>query len=872
MHDNVRALPGLRARTLDISLPRLPANHVARPRLVDSLVRDDNRLTLICAPAGYGKSVLLNECVRQASVATRIVWLDLLGHTLTPDDLLARLAAALQLPFGEGDAAIELSQLIGRLVQQPVWIILDDYPRQPCSELDACLDHLLERSPHTLRWWITGRRRPNWHLPRLLLQGAIEERNAQALALSSDEFMGYLQQLKAPLSSELAAQLHQCTEGWLAGICLHLIEGDNTELAQRLDAGSPLLLEYIQREILDELAPELCEVVLILAHMPRFSAALCQHMLEAHDGTQVIEQLRQHQLFLCPLDTQGEWYRLSPAFTTQLKLLPECQPPLHEHILACQWFAQRGEVRDAVEHALCADQPETAASYLQRYGEDQLLIGESVSQLLHWRDELPASLFASTPHLIILQAWALIICTRLDEVEACIDELARYMPQPSAKRQQLMLANYQVIIGVLHRQRGLASARQHCLEALNELDERGWSQQILCHQALTQQAGAEQNLALAEAHCHKGLKLAREHGNILFDALLTIDQVHLLIMRGQRQTAKERTEYALQLLHEGGVRGPVYARLLLLRGILHAGRGERARAREALEAGIQEAESCEDAYSLHGHIGLAELCAQEGHYEAAQHHLRNAEQKMQSYRVPRMRYREALSLAKGQLWLRLGDAEKALSVFTEVREHLLQCQFLAPSGFCNLLPQSRLLEARAQIAVGQTTQALASLQSMLHEFTESGHLSLAAQAQLHSAQALEQLGDSQQADQQLCAALLEAQRQEHFKPVMELLQSQPQWLDEVLLLSSQLQPLRQHLLSASEAADANQPSLAPVLSKREVAVLDLIAKGCSNQQIAEALFISLHTVKSHARRINTKLGVQRRTQAVALAKAEGLIS
>ena len=61
------------------------------------------------------------------------------------------------------------------------------------------------------------------------------------------------------------------------------------------------------------------------------------------------------------------------------------------------------------------------------------------------------------------------------------------------------------------------------------------------------------------------------------------------------------------------------------------------------------------------------------------------------------------------------------------------------------------------------------------------------------------------------------------------------------------------------------------LSSREQAVLALIAQGCSNQEIAEQLFISLHTVKTHARRINTKLGVARRTQAVAMAKSMGLV-
>ena len=71
-----------------------------------------------------------------------------------------------------------------------------------------------------------------------------------------------------------------------------------------------------------------------------------------------------------------------------------------------------------------------------------------------------------------------------------------------------------------------------------------------------------------------------------------------------------------------------------------------------------------------------------------------------------------------------------------------------------------------------------------------------------------------------------------------------------------------------------QPAAATLrepLSSRELDVLRCIAQGYSNQQISEALYISLHTVKSHARRINHKLGVARRTQAVAQAKLLGLL-
>lgn len=82
----------------------------------------------------------------------------------------------------------------------------------------------------------------------------------------------------------------------------------------------------------------------------------------------------------------------------------------------------------------------------------------------------------------------------------------------------------------------------------------------------------------------------------------------------------------------------------------------------------------------------------------------------------------------------------------------------------------------------------------------------------------------------------------------------------------------QRLLLQRLPAQAERPAtLADGLSGRELAVLELIAQGLSNQEISERLFISLHTVKSHARHINDKLGVERRTQAVARAKVLGLL-
>ena len=861
MQDKVRALhPAAISRQPEHPLPRLPAAHIARPRLTRALLAGDCRLTLVCAPAGFGKSVLLNECARQAPHGTQVVWLDLLGHPHSPAELLARLAAALHLAHGDGEPCAELGLLLGR-VEQPLWIILDDYPRQPCAELDACLDRLLERAPHTLRWWIGGRRRPAWNLPRLLLQGDLQELDAHALALDQDELGRLLQQRQQSLPDELTAQLLYHSEGWLAGVCLLLIGGHADNLAQRLAAGTPLLLEYLEREVLATLPPPLQHALFVLAHMPRFSAALCEHLLEEHGGAQVLEQLRQRQLFLHGLDSCGEWFRLWRPLAAMLKRMPGGQPPLQAHVRACQWFAAREAVREAVEHALWAAQPDVAASYLQRYGQDQLLIGQSVAQFLHWRDGLPPSLFNSTPRLIMLQAWALIICARLDEVDACIAELGRFLPQPDARRQQQLIAQYQAVLGVLQRQRGQSSARQHCLEALEVLHESAWSQHILCNQALAQQAMAELDLTSAQHYSREGLRLARLRGSVLFESLLSVDHIHLLAMLGERERALEQTGQCLQLLQDADQRGPVLARLLLLRGTLLASRGDSEAAKAVLKQGIQEAESCEDAYLLYGYLGLAELASAQGDIETAQHLLRRAERQMQLSHVPEIRYRELLLLAHGGLWLRQGDAGQARNAFLRVRQRLEKERLLAPSGFYDLLPRARLYLARAELALGETAAALSALQALHDDCQRSGHHTLATQARLIQAETLHLSGHAAEAEALLRMAVDEAQRQQQLLPLLALQQRQAEWL-----IGNPAWP--QQLLQAAEGNDAPLPSES-LLSKRELAVLGLIAQGHSNQQIAEQLFISLHTVKTHARRINVKLGVQRRTQAVARAKAEG---
>ncbi len=862
---NVHPIGPRALRLPDSPLPRLPAAHLSRPRLVQALLAGDSRLALICAPAGFGKSVLLNECVRQAPLGTHVVWLDLLGRALTPQDLLKRLAKALGSAVEEGDTYDELCSLLSR-VEQPLWIVLDDYPREACAELDDCLDRLLEQAPHTLRWWIGGRRRPAWNLPRLMLQGDLLELDAQALALEEAELDGLLQQHHLDLPTELRAQLLHNSEGWVAGVCLLLIKGTVENLPERLSAGTPLLNDYIAREVLNGLSPDLLRALSLLSHMPRFSAALCEHVVDEGGGA-LFAELHARQMFFLGLDSCGEWFRLSRPVAAVLKRQCNAPAPTQAHVRACQWFASHGDVRAAVEHALFANQPDVAANYLQRFGQEQLLVGQSVAQFLQWRHELPASLYSSTPRLITLQAWALLICARLDEVDECLVDLGRFFPQPTQRQQQQLLAHYQAIQGVLQRQRGQRGAREQSLQALEVLADEAWSQRALCYQALAQQAFSESLLDDAHDYIQEGLKLARLNGSVLFEALLSVDRVHQLTILGETHAAMELSELCLQHLQAAGRQGPVLGRLLLLRGSLLASRGQTEAAHASYSAGLHAAEACEDAYVIFGYQGLADLAAQASDYTLAFQLLRKAERLMQWQHVPEVRYRAVLQLAHGALWLRQGETQRARAVLQATLDSYLERDLLAPSGFYDLLPRLRYQLALADLQAGDVPLALHALHALIDDCERSGYFSLLNRCRFSLVEAL--LSDGQEKAAQATLRLaLETAQQQGVSPDLQTLHGQfGQWLEQVLPQLAEPLELRM-LLNQAGAGCQGSPESSP-LSAREKMVLEQIAQGYSNLQIADRLHISLHTVKTHARRINVKLGVERRTQAVARAKALG---
>ena len=278
---------------------------------------------------------------------------------------------------------------------------------------------------------------------------------------------------------------------------------------------------------------------------------------------------------------------------------------------------------------------------------------------------------------------------------------------------------------------------------------------------------------------------------------------------------------------------------------------------------------------LIGYCVLASMEGRSGNLSEAFAQLAEAERLMHIWDIPPIYYLAMITLVKCELWLRQEQCELAGVWLNRLLDAYGGEQAAAAPEFHPQLPlHIQLHLATYERLQGEEEQAERRLRGLSQLAQNAGGQLLGAIAQMQLTAMLHDGGREREAQQQLCNALQLAAGG-GLLPFYDVLNRQPEWLRAQLLAqdaSPLIDALQQHLTRTAQAASPEDGNaLVDALSAREMGVLELIAQGCSNQEISERLFISLHTVKTHARHINSKLGVERRTQAVARAKSLGLL-
>ena len=488
-------------------LPPLRPNLVLRPRLLERLNEGLHRtLTLISAPAGFGKTTLLSAWL--AGIGRPAAWLSLDEADSDPIRFLTYLVAALQTLVPSIGAGVLgalhspqppppetlLTALLNEMstIPDPFVLVLDDYHVLEAQAVDQALTYLVEHLPPHLHLVIATREDPPLPLARLRARGHLTEVRAADLRFTQTEAAAFLTQVMAlPLSAQDIAALERRTEGWIAGLHLAALslqgQSDATSFIASFTGSHHFVLDYLVAEVLRQQPARVQTFLLRTSILDRFCGPLCDAVVLdlSTPGQATLEYLERANLFLVPLDNERRWYRYHQLFAELLRQRLQATPvsPTGDertiiaelHVRASQWYEEHDLAMEAFQHAVAAQDVERAARLVEGKGMPLHYRG-AVAPVLHWLESLPTTVLDARPALWVRSASLLLMTGQTTGVEEKLQAAEAAMPrielndttrdlvgQIAASRATLALTRYQAAPMLAQSRRALEYLRPNRL-------------------------------------------------------------------------------------------------------------------------------------------------------------------------------------------------------------------------------------------------------------------------------------------------------------------------------------------------------------------------------------------------------------------------
>ena len=883
---------------------------VARPRLIERLNREAGRkLTLVSAPAGFGKTTLLSKwCESRADEGHSVAWLTLDKGDNDPVRFLSYLVAALRRGTGEegiGEGVLaalrspeppRIEALTGALINEMTALpggldlIVDDYHLIDSESVNRVVSYLLEHLPEGVHLVISSRIDPPLPLSRLRARNQIAELGTAELAFTLEEAAAFLKGVMGlDLSADDVARLEERTEGWIAGLQLAALSmRDGKDVSGFIEAFSGShrdVLDFLAEEVLDRQPPHVRKFLLATSILDDLTGPLCDALTGRSDGQEMLERLERENLFVFALDDERRWYRYHNLFAEFLRghlgrESPERMDELHSN--ASVWNEQNGGISSAIEHALSAGDHERAARLMER-GIGQTWYRGEVATLLGWLGKLSEEVLRRRPLLLIWFAAAMMLAGRFDGVESLLEEADRVLGNGSGAETilgsdedapQHLLATAASVRSMYSRLQGDPhGAIEHARRALDLLPEDNLNPRPFAAIALAQAHEAAGNGEAAITAYAKAGTLGRAAGHDYVALSAMAAHAHLELAQGHLREADDVLQRALEYAAEhGSEQLPAVGSVRIGRGELLYEWNDLDAAARHLTEGIELASRTGDVEILMwGHVAISQVRQALGDAEGALAAARQAEGVARSSGIEHAIVDAAVW--KTRLYLMMGDLASASSEQEPAAS--------VGEGWPYARDSERIILARLLIARNEPREALRLL-AQLHATARTAARTIEILAL--QAMALHAKGHKEQAASTLAEALALAEPEGYVRTFVDEGPEMAELLSGVLeaqrrghLYSSGRVPSHylRKLLAALErdSAPAASPTagLPEPLSERELEVLVLIAAGKSNRSIASELFISVGTVKTHLNNLYRKLDAHSRTQALARARDLNLI-
>jgi len=889
-------------------IPKSRKNLVPRPRLFEKInIGQDKKITLISAPAGFGKSTLLSNWVRQSE--EDIVWVSLDETDNGPTRFLTYFIAALnqsdgtKTDFGRGLLSILrspqpppvadiMTSLINEISSLPgkITLVLDDYHliREPL--IDESLIFLLEHQPQNFHLIIATRDDPQLPLAGLRAKGQLAELRAADLRFSSTETAEFLNKVMGlALSSDDIDALESRTEGWIAGLQLAAISlqglDDPGNHIKSFTGSHRFVMDYLIEEVLEKQSESVQRFLLETAILDRMTGSLCDALTGEQNGQKTLEMLDNENLFIVPLDNERRWYRYHRLFADLLRQrLNQTQQLPILHRSASEWYEQNGFVDEAIEYALRSQDLKRALDLIEPAVEPTWQRGEH-KKIENWMRELPHEEIQRRPQLCIFYAWNLFAKGKQDEADAFLRSVEKELGLPDKqgeKSKNKLFARFfeedrKTFYGRAETMRSfMASYRsdaagitRHAKTALEYLPESDKTWINTASMALGEAYVFTGNYKAAFKSRKESLQRIRPEENIYLYLNASMKLALNLRAQGRFNTVIQTCKKSLHLAEDNYLSNSTMAGwVLAIWGETLAEINDLNQAEQFLTKGVELTEIGDDVAMYSWSLKcLARVMYSTHNLEGVNAVIMKAKELMADSVIPRSVI-HMIETWQVRLWLQKGQIQHAKN-WVEENGISLDLIYDYVDGV------AYITFARVLIAQEQFDEAITLLNNLYEQAEPGEHIERMLSVLILKSITLHKKGDSQSSIDVLLEALDIGKRFGYCRIFIDEGPNMESILREIRINDDDLKKYIRKLLSAfkndrKSLFYTDQPLVEP-LSERELELLALIARGLTNKQIAAQLFLSQNTVKSHTRNIYQKLSVNSRTQAIASAKSLNIL-
>jgi LuxR family maltose regulon positive regulatory protein len=879
--------------------PKIPERAIRRWRLTVALEEDTaNRITLISAPAGFGKTSLLADWIQEYS--RHPAWLTLDESDNDPARFLDYLVQALRrFPSEKLNAAIaehfpnnsntppqQLDLLLNCLcaVDSPLILILDDYQHIHLTAIHNMVNYIVENQPPNVHLVLATRSDPPLNLANWRAKAFLNEIRQSDLCFTDAEASAFFtQSLPFELTRTQLNALNAKIEGWAAGMQLAFTamgkqknKRDLENFIESFQGTNRFILEYLMEEVLKNQPPEIIEMLFYTSLLDRFSAPLCDYVLGRSDSRKIIDYLEHNNLFIIPLDDKSEWYRYHRLFTDLLQSQfanQDTRKVIDFHRAASLWFERNGHFPEAIDQRFLAGDIDQAAQLIQAQSKEVLKHSEFFT-FARWIERLPESFLYANPNLTTYYAIAMILEGRpLNDIQRILDILENLEDSEGFDHSivhiliSFIQGNFLEAIQMVRKVNEQPDHEDEILQGLIEIV-----------QSLIYAGNLENTLhQLEETH-----EKAQISGNLVI-AVTSLSFVgDIYKTQGRLKKAWDIFQHALDLafIGEDEYISAGSTAFIGLGEILYKW-NRLPEAEDALKKSLVLSKNWEILHFFSGLTSLARVQVAQNKFREAQNSMRKAEELAERFDTTELdNFVVGCRIIQLKLLMEqeIDDSELAflerspISKSNETGDALLLSKLF-------LMDIQEYTYAWALLRKGRYESAIVHTKELLGR-AEHTHLDdFGIQYDVLLAIAYHKLDQHREALKYLGTALRKAKRDNQIRVFLEqghdmlnlLYDAVDNHIEEVFAGS---------LLSLFPQMDVKDPKsklqevngeIIEALTAREVEIVQLIAQGLSNQEIAYKLHLSISTIKVHIYNIFRKLNVHNRTQAVAKAQTLSII-